>query len=111
MWGESPDEVARSLAAAGADLVGMNCGRGPDRAIANIREMRAATGVPLIAYPNAGLPITTGGQTTYELGPEAMAKDYPALLDAGCSIVGGCCGSGPEHIRLIAEVVRSRPRR
>jgi 5-methyltetrahydrofolate--homocysteine methyltransferase len=111
MWGESPDEVARSLVAAGADLVGMNCGRGPDRAIAIIREMRAATGVPLIAYPNAGLPITTGGQTTYELGPEAMAKDYPALLDAGCSIVGGCCGSGPEHIRLIAEVVRSRPRR
>ncbi|OGK83146.1 MAG: hypothetical protein A2X52_09190 [Candidatus Rokubacteria bacterium GWC2_70_16] len=111
MWGESPADVARNLVAAGADIVGMNCGRGPDRAIAIIREMRAATRVPLVAYPNAGLPITTGTRTTYELGPEAMAKEYPALLDAGCSIVGGCCGSGPEHIRLIAEVVRSRRKR
>jgi 5-methyltetrahydrofolate--homocysteine methyltransferase len=108
MWGESPAEVARNLLAAGADIVGMNCGRGPDRAIAIIREMRAVTDAPLIAYPNAGLPITKGAETTYELGPEAMARDYPALLDAGCSIVGGCCGSGPEHIRLIVEVARSR---
>jgi 5-methyltetrahydrofolate--homocysteine methyltransferase len=86
----------------------MNCGRGPDRAIVIIREMRQVTDAPLIAYPNAGLPITTGGRTTYELGPEAMAKHYPALLDAGCNIVGACCGSNPEHIRLIADVVRSR---
>ena len=111
MWGESPAEVARTLLAAGADVVGMNCGRGPDRAIAIIREMRGTSDAPLIAYPNAGLPVTTGGVTTYELGPEAMAKDYPALLDAGCNIVGGCCGSGPEHIRLIASVVRARARR
>ena len=108
MWGESPADVARSLLGAGADIVGMNCGRGPDRAIVIIREMRVVTDAPLIAYPNAGLPITKGDQTTYELGPEAMAKDYPALLDAGCNIVGACCGSGPDHIRLIAEVVRSR---
>ena len=108
MWGESPAEVARALLGAGADIVGMNCGRGPDRAIVIIREMRAVTDAPLIAYPNAGLPITRGDETTYELGPEAMAKDYPALLDAGADIVGGCCGSGPEHIRLIAEIVRSR---
>jgi 5-methyltetrahydrofolate--homocysteine methyltransferase len=111
MWGESPADVARSLLAAGADIVGMNCGRGPDRAIAIIREMRGITEAPLIAYPNAGLPITTGDTTTYELGPEAMAKDYPVLLDAGCNIVGGCCGSGPEHIRLIASVARSRAKR
>src|SRR5438876_189528 len=111
MWGESPAEVARTLLDAGADIVGMNCGRGPDRAIVIIREMGAVTDAPLIAYPNAGLPITKGDTTTYELGPEAMAKDYPALLDAGCNIVGACCGSGPEHIRLIAEVARSRNRR
>ena len=110
MWGESPAEVAQSLLGAGADIVGMNCGRGPDRAIAIIREMRATTDRPLIAYPNAGLPVTRGGETTYELGPEAMARDYPALLDAGCNIVGGCCGSGPEHIRLIAQVARARSR-
>jgi 5-methyltetrahydrofolate--homocysteine methyltransferase len=108
MWGESPADVARNLLAAGADVVGMNCGRGPDRAIVIIREMRKVTDAPLIAYPNAGLPVTTGDTVTYELGPEAMARDYPALLDAGCNIVGACCGSDPEHIRRIAEVVRAR---
>jgi 5-methyltetrahydrofolate--homocysteine methyltransferase len=108
MWGESAGEVAKSLLAAGADVVGMNCGRGPDRAIVIIREMRAVTDAPLVAYPNAGLPITTGDNVRYELDPEPMAREYPALLEAGCNIVGACCGSNPEHIRLIAEVVRSR---
>jgi 5-methyltetrahydrofolate--homocysteine methyltransferase len=108
MWGESAAEVATNLLAAGADIVGMNCGRGPDRAIVIIREMRKVTDAPLVAYPNAGLPITTGDTVTYELDPEAMAREYPALLDAGCNIVGACCGSNPEHIRRIAEVVRSR---
>jgi 5-methyltetrahydrofolate--homocysteine methyltransferase len=108
MWGESPAEVAKNLLAAGADVVGMNCGRGPDRAVVIIREMRQVTDAPLVAYPNAGLPVTTGDTVTYELGPEAMAREYPALLDAGCNIVGACCGSNPEHIRLIAEVVRRR---
>jgi 5-methyltetrahydrofolate--homocysteine methyltransferase len=108
MWGESPAEVAKSLLAAGADVVGMNCGRGPDRAVVIIREMRAVTDAPLIAYPNAGLPITTGDSVRYELDPEPMAREYPSLLEAGCNIVGACCGSNPEHIRLIAEVVRSR---
>lgn len=108
MWGESPAEVARNLLAAGADVIGMNCGRGPDRAIVIIREMRAVTDAPLVAYPNAGLPVTTGDTVTYELGPEEMARDYPALLDAGAGIVGGCCGSDPRHIARIAEVVRAR---
>jgi 5-methyltetrahydrofolate--homocysteine methyltransferase len=98
MWGESPAEVA------------MNCGRGPDRAIVIIREMRRITDAPLVAYPNAGLPVTTGDTVTYELGPDEMARDYPALLDAGCNIVGACCGSNPEHIRRIAELVRARGR-
>jgi len=108
MWGESPAEVARNLLAAGADVVGMNCGRGPDRAVVIIREMRQVTDAPLIAYPNAGLPIATGDRVTYELNPETMAKHYPALLDAGSDIVGACCGSTPEHIRRIAAIVRAR---
>jgi len=108
MWGESPAEVAKNLLAAGADVIGMNCGRGPDRAIVIIREMRQVTDAPLVAYPNAGLPITTGDAVTYELGPDEMAREYPALLDAGCNIVGACCGSNPEHIRRIAELVRGR---
>jgi 5-methyltetrahydrofolate--homocysteine methyltransferase len=110
MWGESPADVAKSLLAAGADVVGMNCGRGPDRAIVIIREMREVSDAPLIAYPNAGLPITRGDSVTYELGPDEMARDYPALLEAGCNIVGACCGSNPEHIRRISEVVRTAGR-
>jgi len=110
MWGESPAEVARNLLSAGADVVGMNCGRGPDRATVIIREMRKVTEAPLVAYPNAGLPIMTGDTVSYELGPEDMAREYPALLDAGCNIVGACCGSNAEHIRRIAEVVRRRRR-
>jgi len=108
MWGESPAEVAKNLLAAGADVVGMNCGRGPDRAIVIIREMRVVTDAPLVAYPNAGLPVTTGDTVTYELGPEEMARDYPALLEAGCNIVGACCGSNAEHIKRISEIVRRR---
>jgi 5-methyltetrahydrofolate--homocysteine methyltransferase len=108
MWGESPADVAKNLLAAGADVVGMNCGRGPDRAIVIIRQMREVSDAPLVAYPNAGLPVTTGDTVTYELGPEEMARDYPALLEAGCNIVGACCGSNPDHIRRIAEVVRRR---
>jgi 5-methyltetrahydrofolate--homocysteine methyltransferase len=111
MWGESPAEVAGNLLSAGADLVGMNCGRGPDRAVVIIGEMRAVTAAPLVAYPNAGLPVTTGDRVTYELGPVEMARDYPALLDVGANVVGACCGSNPEHIRLIAEVVRSRTKK
>jgi methionine synthase I (cobalamin-dependent) len=66
------------------------------------------TDAPLVAYPNAGLPIIKGDAVEYELGPQAMAREYPALLEAGCNIVGACCGSSPEHIRRIAEVVRAR---
>jgi len=55
--------------------------------------------------------VTRGDQVTYELGPAAMARDYPALLDAGATVVGACCGSTPAHIRLIADVVRARKRR
>src|SRR2546429_3194895 len=97
MWGESPADVAKSLLAAGADVVGMNCGRGPDRAIVIIREMREVSDAPLIAYPNAGLPITKGDTVTYELGPEAMAGEDPALLDARGEIVGGCRRSHTVH--------------
>jgi 5-methyltetrahydrofolate--homocysteine methyltransferase len=68
--------------------------------------VRAVTDAPLIAYPNAGLPITRRHDDLPS--SRGHGQDYPALLDAGCNIVGACCGSGPAHIRLIAEVARSR---
>lgn len=112
MWGTSPEEAARILVEAGADIVGCNCGDGgPERAAAILQAMRPATKAPLIAYPNAGLPRIQAGKTTYELSPDEMAARYPAILDAGASIVGACCGSTPAHIARIAEVVRQRPGR
>ncbi len=109
MWGTSPEEAARILIEAGADVVGCNCGDGgPERAAAILHAMRGVTGAFLIAYPNAGLPRIQGGRTTYELPPEEMAAGYPSILDAGANIVGACCGSTPAHITRIAEVVRKR---
>lgn len=112
MWGSTPAEVARLLVEAGADIVGCNCGEGgPARAAAIIREMRGVVGVPLAAYPNAGLPKLIDDRTVYDLAPDEMAEGYPAILEAGASIVGACCGSTPDHIRRIAGVVRARRRR
>ncbi len=111
LWGSTPADVARLLFDAGADIVGCNCGEGgPDRAAVIIRGMREISSGPLAAYPNAGLPKLVDDRTVYELPPDEMAAGYPAILDAGANIVGACCGSTPEHIRRIAEVVRRRQR-
>ena len=109
MWGTSPEEAAKILFEAGADVVGCNCGDGgPERAAAIIQGMRSVSGGLLIAYPNAGLPRIVDGRTIYELPPEEMAGGYPAILEAGANSVGACCGSTPAHIRRIAEVIRKR---
>lgn len=110
MWGTSPEEAAKILLEAGADVVGMNCGDGgPERAAAIVRAMRSVTDAALIAYPNAGLPIVhKDGQTTYELSAEQMVRGYPAILEAGANIVGGCCGTTPAHLALISGLVKAR---
>jgi 5-methyltetrahydrofolate--homocysteine methyltransferase len=109
MWGTSPEEAVKILFQAGADVVGCNCGDGgPERAAAIIRAMRGVSDGLLIAYPNAGLPRIVAGRTIYELPPGEMAAGYPAILEAGASSVGACCGSTPAHIRRIVEVVRKR---
>lgn len=109
LWGSTPADVARLLFDAGADIVGCNCGEGgPVRAAVIIREMRGVTAGRLAAYPNAGMPKIVEDRTVYDLSPQAMAEAYPAILDAGANIVGACCGSTPEHIRLIAAAVHRR---
>ena len=109
MWGTSPEQAAKILIEAGADVVGCNCGDGgPERAAAIIQAMRKVTNVFLIAYPNAGLPRIQAGRTSYELGANEMAEQYPPILDAGANVVGACCGSSPAHIARIAEVVQKR---
>jgi 5-methyltetrahydrofolate--homocysteine methyltransferase len=107
MMGTDPRAAAHAMADAGADIIGTNCGsvtvRDMAAIITSMREER--DGALYLAQANAGTPRLEGGRTIYDLAPEEMAAEVPTLLDAGANIVGGCCGTTPEHIRLIAACV------
>ncbi len=92
--------AATALSALGADAIGVNCSVGPDKLLSVIAEMRKYTTLPLIAKPNAGLPRADG---SYDLTPEEFAAHTEKLVKAGACVVGGCCGTTPEHIRLLKE--------
>jgi len=109
MMGVRPEQAARELAAAGADLVGANCGAGIAQVIEVTRELRAGTNLPLWIKPNAGRPELVEGRTVYREPPAEFAARVGELVAAGAAVLGGCCGTTPEHIRLIAqEVARLR---
>jgi hypothetical protein len=108
MWGESPPRWPRPPGRRRRHR-GMNCGRGPDRAITIIREMRAVTDCPSSPNPNAGCPSPRATHQPTSSVPEAMARSYPALLESAATSWGPVAAPGPEHIRLIAEVVRATP--
>jgi 5-methyltetrahydrofolate--homocysteine methyltransferase len=107
MMGTSPEEAAQFMAAAGCDLVALNCGTGIDvRLAADIaRRYRSRCDLPIMAQPNAGLPVLENLKVVYKETPEEMAFGLDALLVSGARIVGGCCGSTPAHIRKFREVL------
>ena len=107
IMGVSPEQAAADLEAAGADIIGSNCGTGIDTMVEVIRVLRGATAKPLWAKPNAGLPELLHGETVFRETPEQMAAGVGDLVAAGASHVGGCCGTTPEHLRRIAEAVHS----
>ena len=107
MMGVRPDLAAAELEEAGADAVGSNCGSGIENMIEVAEIMRGARSVPLWIKPNAGLPALVHGQTVFRETPEEMAARIPALVTAGAQIIGGCCGTTPDHIRLIVETRRA----
>ena len=94
------------LLAAGADLVGSNCGNGIENMVAIAREFRACTDAPLLIQSNAGLPELVDGEVVYGETPEFMASHARDLLDVGVQVVGGCCGTTPEHTRALREALR-----
>ena len=109
MMGLSPEIAARETAAAGAHVIGTNCGNGIDNMIEIVREMRAAVpNLPILAQANAGIPELVDGVTVYAETPEYMASRAAELVEAGATIVGGCCGTTPPHIAAIAATVRRR---
>ncbi|MDR2849880.1 MAG: homocysteine S-methyltransferase family protein [Verrucomicrobiota bacterium] len=113
MMGVTPEQFAEQAEAAGAHIVGVNCGTGPDHMAAVVRRLRAVTQAPLIAMPNAGMPELLNGETHFPESPEEMASKVGRLIEAGASIIGGCCGTTPAHIAAIARYVETlrRPAR
>ena len=110
VMGVSIEQAARGLAEAGADIVGSNCGNGSAVMVEIAREFRARTQLPVAIQPNAGLPTMRGGAVVYPEGPAAMAESARALLAAGVAIIGGCCGTTPEHVRALRAVVDGQAR-
>jgi len=106
--GEEPSDVARELHNAGANIVGVNCVPGPQVALEIIEEMARATKVKLSAQPNAGSPRVVEREVAYPVTPRAFADYVPRLVAAGCVVVGGCCGTTPEHIVAMRDALRRR---
>jgi len=105
IMGVSVAQAAAGLEAAGADAVGSNCGNGIEHMVAIARAFRAATRLPLVIQANAGLPKSVGGRTVYDETPAFLAERARALLDIGVAVIGGCCGTTPEHIRALRAMV------
>ena len=101
MMGVTPERAAAELAEAGADVIGANCGRGIAGYVEICRRLHAATNRPIWIKANAGMPELVGGRPVYRMSPEEFAGYVPALLEAGASFIGGCCGTGPEFIRAV----------
>lgn len=98
------EQAAQLLPALGADAVGVNCGQGPELYESVIARMASLTDVPLIAKPNAGMPqITEDGRAVYSMTPGKFARGMQKLQKAGARILGGCCGTTPEHIAMLKE--------
>ncbi len=107
MMGVTPEQFAERALAAGAHIIGANCGTGPDAMVTVIRRLRTAAHVPLIAMPNAGMPTLVDGETVFRESPEEMASKVGALVEAGATIIGGCCGTTPAHIAAMARAIQA----
>ena len=106
-FGGSVLEAAQTLEALGADAVGVNCSSGPDQLESVIRNLREAVSIPIVAKPNAGMPIIDDeGHAVYPMGAGAFGESMKRLIAAGASIAGGCCGTTPEHIAALRAVLR-----
>ena len=105
MMGNKPQDLARLAKRLGAAAVGTNCGAGPEDFVQVVRLLRAASDLPIWVKPNAGLPKVVKGKTVFPMGPQEFAAFAPQLIAAGASIVGGCCGTTPEHIRAVRKQI------
>lgn len=107
IFGNSIADTVYRLIDAGTDAVGANCGL-IDEYVEVIKQMRSLTPAPLILYPNAGLPVLKNGKTTFNQSSEYLISFLDESIEAGATIVGGCCGTTPEYIHLISEKINGR---
>lgn len=107
MWGIDVKTAVERLTNAGADLIGSNCGSGFDDMIAIVGEMRPLTNLPIIAQANAGIPQWVGGKSVYSETPEFTRPKAEILLGQGVNVLGGCCGTTPEHIAMMRRLIDS----
>jgi len=105
--GSSPQQAAALLTEWGAGAIGVNCSTGPSTVLTAIEAMRSATTLPLAAMPNAGMPRAIEGRNIYLCSPEYMASFARKAIAAGAQIVGGCCGTTPNHIRAMRSAMRA----
>jgi 5-methyltetrahydrofolate--homocysteine methyltransferase len=106
MMGVSPEEMVISMTEAGAHIIGSNCGNGIEEMISIVRAIRSVDNtIPIMIQANAGIPEYIDGKTVFRESPELMASYIPELIKAGASIIGGCCGTTPEHIRAMGRVI------
>jgi methionine synthase I (cobalamin-dependent)/5,10-methylenetetrahydrofolate reductase len=105
-YGASAEDIAKSLDAFGANIIGLNCSVGPQIILDAIEKMAKITRKKLVAQPNAGMPREVGGRSMYMASPEYMATYAAHLVRAGARVVGGCCGTTPEHIAAMVEGIR-----
>jgi len=107
MMGTAPADAAKAAFESGADIVGANCGNGIDNMIEITRQIREALpDTPIMIQANAGKPVLENGKTVFKETPEDMAARVPELVAAGANIIGGCCGTTPDHICAIAQAAK-----
>jgi 5-methyltetrahydrofolate--homocysteine methyltransferase len=106
MMGVTPEQAVTGLRGAGADIVGANCGNGIDVMLELAQKMRAVDDGYMLVHSNAGIPDLVKGEVVYNESPEFMAERFKQLTDLGINIVGGCCGTGPDHIRALSKLLR-----
>ena len=105
MMGVTPEQAAVELVKSGADIVGTNCGNGIDNMIEIASMMRDATDSPLLVHSNAGIPSLKDGEILYPEPPHYMAERFMKLKEIGVNIIGGCCGTGPDHISAFSKLL------
>lgn len=109
LFGTPPETAVVVLQSLGVDAIGINCSTGPMEMVELVEKMTQYSTVPILAKPNAGLPELEDDKTVYKMTPQEFADAAVALVNAGASIVGGCCGTTPEHIKALSDAVRELP--